>query len=106
MQSNLRPQGARARGREALSSPWTPPFHTQSLLRAPQVSLGWSPGSGDLAPLPSELQAWVREDMTTKNVSEGQRGGRRLGHQIHPGEEEAEGGTRRGGRGGARVLRG
>lgn len=73
MQSNLRPQGA-CEEQEALS-PWAAPFHTQSLLRAPAGATRLvSRGPGDRgAPLPSELQAWVREDMTTKNVSEGQR---------------------------------
>lgn len=51
------------------------PFHIQSLLRAPTGHKAGLPGvRGPGAPLPSELQAWGREDMTTKNLSEGQRG--------------------------------
>ena len=60
------------------------PFHIQSLFRAPTGHKAGLPGvRGPGAPLPSELQAWGREDMTTKNLSEGVlqfMGSQRVGH--------------------------
>ena len=66
------------------------PFHIQSLLRAPTGHKAGLPGvRGPGAPLPSELQAWGRKDMTTKNLSEGQQG--KEGWAIKFIQKDAEG---------------